>query len=356
MTPRGDFVEKNIKRILIIKPSSLGDVVHALPVLKPLKAAFGEARISWLIRPEFVGLLECVAGVDEIVLFDRRRLGAWWRSPASFRELRRFIGELRAGQYDLVLDLQGLFRSGFFARLTGCGRRLGVSDAREGARYFYTERLAPLDPKSNIFEYYRQLLAAAGAAIERPEVELKIGPEARARAESLLAEHGPAGRSFAVLVPGSAHAAKCWPAERFARVAEYLVRQKGLSVAVVGTQKEAATVETIQKECGERIVNLAGQTDVAALLEVFRRAELTVGNDTGPTHMAAMLGKPAVIVFGPSNPARVSPWGRPETVAAVEPWGRGPAIKDDDPKYCIENVGVETVIERIEAQLCRQFD
>lgn len=343
-------LETQVKRILIIKPSSLGDVVHALPVLKPLREAFAGARISWLIRPEFAGLLECVAGVDEIVLFDRRRMGNWWYSPAGFQELRRFVGTLRGSEYDLVLDLQGLFRSGVFAWLTGCPRRLGVSDAREGAGWFYTRQPEPLKPGSNIFEYYRQVLAAAGVTMEQAQIEMQIGPEAQARASALLAEHGLAEGRYAVLVPGSAHAAKCWPADRFAQVAEFLAREKGLAVAAVGTKGESEAIEHIRTRCAEPLANLAGRTDLAALLEVFRRGALTVGNDTGPTHMAAMLDQPTVIVYGPSNPGRVSPWGKPETVAAVEPWTRGRLIKNPHPKYRIENVSAAMVIERIEAQ------
>src|SRR5689334_8377199 len=121
-------------RLLIVKPSSLGDVVHALPTVARLRRRFPEARISWLINDTLVSLLRGCPVVDDVIPFSRQEFGRWTRAPATLR----FLRQLRARQFDLVVDLQGLLRSGIITRATGARRRLGLADAREGARLFYT--------------------------------------------------------------------------------------------------------------------------------------------------------------------------------------------------------------------------
>src|SRR5258707_5199126 len=129
--------------ILIIKPSAIGDVVHALPVLSLIKRKWPTAKVSWLVTPACAGLLEGHPLLDEVILFDRKRLGHVWRSLRRALELRRFTRSLRQRQFDLVIDLQGLFRSGCLARKTGANVRVGFPTARAMAWRFYTHR-APL--------------------------------------------------------------------------------------------------------------------------------------------------------------------------------------------------------------------
>ena len=117
------------RRILIIKPSALGDIVLALPALSALKRSFPEARISWLVRPEFAPLIVGHPYISDIILFDRRRLSKWWCEPESFNALRSLIRQLKAGKFDLVFDFQGLFRTGYFSWVTGCKRRFGMRGA-----------------------------------------------------------------------------------------------------------------------------------------------------------------------------------------------------------------------------------
>jgi ADP-heptose:LPS heptosyltransferase len=214
------------KRILIIKPSALGDIVLALPALLALKRSFPEARISWLVRPEFVELLRGHPDLDEIILFDRKQLAKWWCERESFNALRSLVKQLKAGRFDLVFDFQGLFRTGYFSWVTGCKRRLGMAGARELAHLFYTDKISQDASSIHLVDYYLKMVAAAHSALlyegQAGEAEFKL-PEDTTAAEmvdKLLKSQGVNGR-YAVIVPGAAQANKRWPIEGFAKLASH---------------------------------------------------------------------------------------------------------------------------------------
>jgi heptosyltransferase-1 len=336
-------------RILILKPSSLGDIIHALPVLSALRRACPRAYITWMVRTELAALFECVGEVDEVLLFDRRTIGRWY-TTAAVTELRALLRKLRQGRYDIVLDLQGLLRSALFARASGCPVRIGMAEAREGAGLFYTHTaLAPASP--HIIDYYQEVLKLIGAAMEPVRFGIEPRPQTRQSVSELLAKEGLVQRRFAVLIPGSAHARKCWPAERFAKIAEFLHQEAGLRIVAAGSQKEKTVVEKIAGLSKAPIVNFAGCTTLPQLAALFEQAALVIGNDTGPTHMAAAMDVPTVVIFGPTNPARLGPYQKPGAVAAVDPFGRGREIDNPEAKYRIENVTFEMVIEKAKSLL-----
>ena len=132
---------KTLRRILIIKPSALGDVVMVLPVLSSIRKSFPDAYIAWFIRPEFAPLLDENKNLDEIIIFDRKLLGKWWLRPKAFVALIRLIRKLHSEKFDLVIDFQGLFRTALFAWFTGCKKRIGMQTAREFATCFYTKKI-----------------------------------------------------------------------------------------------------------------------------------------------------------------------------------------------------------------------
>ncbi|MHC5146052.1 MAG: glycosyltransferase family 9 protein [Planctomycetota bacterium] len=341
----------NYKNILIIKPSALGDIVHALPVLPSLRAAFPQARLTWLARKEFSPLLECVEGLDEILLFDRKAMAKWFCCPRAMRCLLDFRKQLRQGQFDLVLDLQGLFRSGIFARMTGCGERIGMKEAREFAHLFHTQQVPRPADSVHILDSYFAVLKAIGIENCIADCRLTVPETAqeaiRSKLESVQLETG----KFAVLVPSSAHTYKCWPAEKFAMLAEAFHQQYGWPSVVVGTKSEAVYARTIQANATTPVVDLTGQTSIPELIALFERGGAVVSNDTGPGHIALATDTPGVIVFGNTNPRRLGPYGRPECVAAVDAEIRGAEIKDADPAHAIGNVTIEMVLEKMNGQM-----
>jgi len=332
-------------RLLIIKPSSLGDIVHALPVLSALRRRCPKASLDWVVRTELAGLFECIEGVNRLLLFDRKTMGRWYQ-PAAYQALGAFLRQLRQGRYDLVLDLQGLLRSALFGVASGCRLRAGLKEAREGATLFYTH-IAPTPSSAHILDLYQELLGLLGVPLEPVEYGLHSTPQARETVAALLVKEGLQPRRFAVLAVGSAHQRKCWPPERFAQVAAFLHRRAGLPVVIAGSAKEQAVGEQIRKAAEVPIALLTGRTTLPQLVALLEQAALVVGNDSGPTHIAAALNIPAVMIFGPTNPARLFPRQRSAAIAAVNPFGRGRSIDNPEPMYRMENISVEQVLEAI---------
>jgi lipopolysaccharide heptosyltransferase I len=340
-----------LKNILIIKPSSLGDIVLALPALSALRSSFPDAKISWLIRPEFAPLLENHPHLDEIIIFDRKLLGKGWYNPRALASLLSLIRRLRRSSFDAVFDLQGLFRTASLCWLTGCKKRFGMATAREFAHIFYTHKVPQDKDCVHLVDYYLRVIKDAGAS--KLDVQF-ILPQTDAAAGSigrLLAGYGIRSGNYAVLIPGSAHADKCWPIERFAALADKISSRFRLSIIATGSSAENSIVEKLQKLSNVPIVNLAGQTSLSELVALLRAARLVVSNDTGPGHIAAALGTPLVMMFSWSNPARIAPYGKSECIVASEPYGRGPKIKSTDPKHGIKAIAVDDVYQKICEQL-----
>lgn len=332
------------RRILIIKPSALGDIILALPALSALKRSFPGAKISWLVRPEFAPLITGHPFISDIILFDRKRLSKWWCSPDSFKSLWSLIRQLRAGKFDLVFDFQGLFRTGFFSWVTGSKRRFGMAGARELAHLFYTDKISQDASSIHLVDYYLKMAASAGATQGEAEFKLPEDAGAAAAVEKLLKSQG-VNRNYAVIVPGAARNEKCWGVWNFSEIADSIASEFDLPIVATGSQSEQKIIEEMQEMATTRIINLAGKTAVRELVPLMKKASLVVSNDTGPGHIAAALGVPIVMIFGPTNPTRVCPYKRPECVVAIEPNERGMKADSYEPRHDITHITVEQVFE-----------
>ena len=346
-----DSDERAFKKILIIKPSSLGDIVMALPALSALHNSFPDAKIDWMVRNEFAPLLETHPFVNEVILFDRKFLGKSWYNPRAIKALLLLISQLRDKKYDIVIDLQGLFRTAVLGWLSGCRKRFGMADARELAPVFYTNKISVDKTDIHMVDYYLKTAEAAGA--NKREVEFVLGenPKAKASVKKLLSEQGVDRDNYVVFIPSSAHRDKCWPVERFAELAAKIHSRYKLPAVAIGTKSEADMVAELESMSNGRVVNLAGRTSLLELTELLRDAKLVVSNDTGPGHIAAALSRPLVFIFGLSNPARVGPYGMKESVVAIEPDSRPMEFKSNDPKYDIRNIMVNDVYSKVCEQL-----
>ncbi len=342
------------RKILLIKPSSLGDIVLALPALSALRRNFPEARINWLVRPEFAPLLEGHPHLDEIILFDRKLLARAWRHPTAFKALGSLISTLRRSRFDAVLDLQGLFRTASLAWLSGCKQRVGPVWGRELAHHFYTTAIPPRMEWVHVVDYCLKLVETMGASDLSVEFLLPQRPAAAAAAHDLLMQHAVDRERYAVIIPGSAQVSKCWPADRFAALADRLVSEYGLAVAATGSPSERMMVDQIRGLAKHPIANLAGRTSLAELTEVLRSARLVVSNDTGPGHIAAALGRPLVMMFSWSNPLRVGPYSRPECVVARDASSRGLAIKSRNPQHSVAHITFDEVYTKVSEQMAAE--
>lgn len=314
-----DLSSQGFDRILIIKPSSFGDVIHALPILDGLRRRYPDARISWLVSTACAGLLHAHPQLDEAIPFDRKRYGRIGRSLSITLEFLRFTRELRARRFDLVIDLQGLFRSGFLAWASGAKVRVGLSDAREFSWIFHTHCVhVPAGDMHAVDRYW--LVAGLLGFADRPvHFELAQDSEAKAAIRSMLAEGGLAdGQGYALLVPGTRWETKLWPAEFFAEAARMIRDQHGLPVVLAGAPDEVEIAGRVASLAGNGVINLAGRTSVAQMIALVAGASVAIMNDTGPMHLAAALGRPLVTVFGPTSPVKTGPYRRMAGVCRLD--------------------------------------
>jgi lipopolysaccharide heptosyltransferase I len=340
-----------LKNILIIKPSSLGDIVLALPALTALRKSFPDAKISWLIRPEFAPILEDHPHLTEIIPFDRRFLGKAWFHPGASGSLISLIKRLRHAEFDAVIDFQGLFRTASLAWLSGCKKRFGIASARELAHLFYTHKITQTKDCIHLVDYYLKIIKAAGATELDVQFILPQHPEAADSIGRLLDSHDISYDNYVVLIPGSAHEDKRWPVERFAELAGKISSQFGLPVVATGDTGESELIEKLKDLSNVPVANIAGKTSLSELVVLLKNARLVVSNDTGPGHIAAALSTPLVLMFSWSNPARIAPYKRIECLVAREPFSRGHKIKSRDPKHNVDTIAVDEVFQKVCEQL-----
>jgi lipopolysaccharide heptosyltransferase I len=300
-------------RIALVKLSSLGDVVHALPVAATLRAARPAARLTWIVERREAAVLRDHPALDEVIVADTRgwrrarRPGTVRAALADAAALRR---RLAAARFDVALDLQGLIKSGAIAAATRAPLRIGFAAGwgRERLSMLFTNRRVVPPPRArHVIEQYLALLAPLGIAERRLEFRLPVTPLAEARAEEWLAAEGlKPHRRLVVLNPGAGRADKRWPVEHFARLARLLTQDADAHVLVTWGPGEEGTARAIG---AAGAVTLAPPTDLEALLALLRRASVVVAADTGPLHMAAALGTPCVGLYGPTAAARNGPFG-----------------------------------------------
>ena len=290
-------------RILIVRLSAIGDVIHGLPVLCALRNALPDAFLSWVVEGRNGDLLEGHPALDELVRVPRR----WWKSPREVWGLRRRLRELK---FDVTIDLQCLTKSAAAAWLSAAPRRIGKTrpDGRELSPWFHTELVAP--GGAHVIEHYLGMLRPLGIESPTPAVGSQTidvsydlperGDDARTIDQFLHAHRLAAGR-LAILNPGASWPSKVWPAERYGAVARYLASAHGLvSVAAWGVPEELPMAEAIVRTSGGHAV-LAPPTSMTELAALCRRAALFVGSDTGPMHLAVAVGTPTISMHGPSR-------------------------------------------------------
>ncbi len=305
-------------RILIVKPSSLGDVVHALPVVARIRQRFPDAHIAWLVSDSLQSLLAHCPLLNELIPFHRQQLGKF---PALLKRLRD-------GKFDIAVDLQGLLRSGIMTFATGAPRRIGLSDAREGSRMFYNEVI----PVPQLHAVDRYLRAAEYLGCPDGPVEFPLGVAATP-CEGWIAVN-----------PSARWPTKLWGDDEFAELIYRLPRER---IVLTGSAAERERIERIAQGCR----NKAGTTDLFQLAELYARCAVVVTNDSGPMHIAAAVGTPVVAIFGPTDPALTGPYGKQHVVlrAGVD---CSPCLKDrcvhQPPMECMEKVTVEQVLAEIQ--------
>ena len=338
------------RRILIIKPSSLGDIVHALPVLVALRESYPYAHIAWLVGNSFAPLLEGHPLLDEVIRFDRARYGRMWRSPRVFVDFWRFVVRLRRRRFDLVIDLQGLIRSGLFSWFSGARQRFGFATAREGAWLFYSCRVRPPASAEHAVDKNLSIVKALGLRVESPQFPLSLRPAERAAARELLTEAaGQQVGSLTAVFPGARWETKRWPPERIGALVDR-IHAAGLPRCVLlGAPGDRAFAEQVKSACRSGVIDLVGRTALRQLAALVDAADRVVCHDSGPLHIAAALDKPTITIFGPSSPVRTGPYSTAAKVI-THPIECAPCYRRVCPlghHDCMRRLTVEAVFEQV---------
>ncbi|MBZ0158818.1 glycosyltransferase family 9 protein [Candidatus Methylomirabilis sp.] len=357
---------EQVQRILIIKPSSIGDVVNALPFLSSLRQRYPDRHIAWLIEEEAAELLLGHPLLDQVIVSGRRRWGRQIRTPfrwaAALREIAALVAELRQGRYDLVVDLQGLLKSALMVVCVGAQYRVGLTGAREGSERVLTH-VVPLPPGPlHAVDRYLEAARFLGADPLSKAFVFPSGSEDEARAEALLAEAEVRPDTLVVaLNPHARWRTKLWEEERFARLGEMLAQRHGAKILLIGSSSDLPSARRVASRMNPAPLVAAGRTDLTLLIALLKRIDLLVTVDSGPMHLAAALQTPLVALFGPTDPRLIGPYdgdlstGQTGGVVLRAPLPCSPCSKRwcriDADRLCMRSISVEEVAEAASALL-----
>ena len=337
--------------ILIVKLSAIGDVIMSLPFLDALRQTFPKAQLTWLVEEAASDVVLEHPQVDRVLVSRRRQ---WQQRAGSGHlasvtaEVRDFLGQLRSCKYDLVIDLQGLFKSGLLAWLSGGGRRVGFDKTREFSYLFLNERLKPYDPDRHALLRYLDVAVYLGADPSRPvNYTFPVSDDAAREALRLAP---PTRRLTVILNPGAKWRTKLWPVAHWRTLAGMLLEETGVRLILTGGPGEETPGRGLIAEAG-RLLDLTGRTRIKVLAEVFRGADLVVCPDTGPMHLAAAVGTPVAALFGPTSDLRTGPFGVGHLVLEAGSECRPCFRKACDHTRCMNDLSPLTVFQAVVKKL-----
>jgi heptosyltransferase-1 len=376
-----DLRSRDFQRILLIKLSAMGDAVQTIPLLNKLRRRYPAARLDWLVTPAIAELLRHNPAITNVIEFSRDEWSAPWRL-APFASAARLIATLRATEYDLVLDLQGQLRSAVFAFTSGAAVRIGFDrpradvwqssarkipaearkhawqGAREGSWLAYTDQIPLTTLDVHPVERYLGVAPMLGLEGGAPDFSFPIPPEASTRIDALLDYYGIAKAKLIAIAPGTNWETKEWRRDAFAEVARHFL-QKGVAVALIGSDRERAVCEAVAK-LAPGAINLAGETTLSELAALVRRAAICITNDSGPMHLAVALDRPVVSIFGPTDPVWAGPYHRDGAVLRAElpcsPCYLRQLSRCMHGHACMHEVSANAVIDRVEGILAKLPD
>jgi len=291
-------------KVLILKPSSLGDVVQALPVLRLIKLHRPDSDVYWWVDSNLVPLLDGDPDLAGVIQFQRRG----WAGRANLLRLWQDLRWVRGQSFDWVIDLQCLARSGAFAWLARGRLTVGLDEPREGARGFYDRVARRASFHTHAVDWYLEVLRSLNVPVHQNFDWL---PVRRQVAEGIRRKWPVDERQWIVLQPGARWLNKRWPTGHFRKLMEQVAAtDANLGFAVLGGSDDRPLAQAILAQARVPALDLTGQLSLPEMVEWIRSCRLMVTNDTGPMHVAAALRKPVVALFGPTEPARTGPYGQ----------------------------------------------
>ncbi len=336
-------------KILILKPSSLGDVIQALPVLRLLKQHYRDAEIFWWVEKSNAPLLEGDPDLAGLFLFERQR----WANPLHWGEMAAAVHALRRHRFDLVLDLQALARSAAVGWLANRNYFVGLHDPRELAHGWYDLSVPRPSPQTHAVDWYLETLRALRVPVHQ---NFEWLPRREAIANDVAALWPLKERTNIALLPGARWDNKRWPAAHFREfVARLNATRRDVRFIILGGKLDGELAAEITTAAPGATLDLTGRTTLPQMIEVLRQCRVAVTNDTGPMHVAAALRKPVVGLFGPTNPARTGPYGQSEHSLQRRDLPCVPCMKAScsyhEPLACLRGISPAQVANEVAALL-----
>lgn len=300
-------------KILIVKLSAIGDVIHTLPALNALRRRYPRAHITWLVEPAAADLVLGHAALDRVLVSRRRQ---WVRGIKTgpraerLREIIRFARALRDTRYDFILDFQALLKGSLWVALARGRRKIGFGPGmahQEMSWLFLSERIPAISMEVHALERNLIMLEAVGIHTRRVEYRLPVAPSDVLWARQALAG---ASRPVVAINPMAKWPTKLWVPERFAMLADRLAAARGAAVVFTGGPEDRDAIDAMIARMSRPAMNLAGETSLRTLAALYASVDCLVTTDTGPMHLAAAVDLPVVALFGPTAPWRTGPYGR----------------------------------------------
>ena len=379
--PPADLNRHDFRKILLIKLSAVGDVVHTIPVLNKLRRRYPSAQLDWLITPTIADLLRHHPAITNIIEFEREAWSTPWRLT-PFASYVRLAAKLRAAAYDLVIDMHGQFRTAALTVATGAPARIGFDrprarvwdasprkfpeqarkhawqGAREGSWLAYTHHIPVPTLDLHAVDRYLNVGPILGLDNEPADFSFPIPQSASSRIDVLLRQFGVDRHEIVIIAPGTIWETKQWGSEKFAKVAGHFI-SKGFAVVLIGSQRERIVCEEVAA-LAPGAINLAGMTGLSELAALIHCTTIGITNDSGPMHLAVALDRPVTSIFGPTDPVWIGPYRRANAVLHAD--------LECSPCYlrrlkhchhdhaCMHSVSPSAVIERAESILSARQD
>ena len=336
---------ENLKNILIVKLSAIGDVIHALPVSYAIKETFPNAKITWVVEPPAYDLLKMNPCVDKIILFQKKDFKTF---SGFMKKFFPFKQEIQSENYDAVLDLQGLFKSAAIAFFAKANIKLGICDMRECSDKI-SKPVVGENFQGHIVERYLDTARAIGCKVSEVKFPLEVPEVEEKKAAAILKHSGFCeGNFYAVFAIGANWANKRWSVENFAKLSDWLYDKKIVPVMIGGGDVDLQRAAEIESLVEIPPLNLVGKTNLMQLTSIIKNAKFVIGGDTGPVHLAAGLKIKTLMLMGPTDANRNGAFGQSENSIEVDRdckgcWKRA-CPKNED---CLEKITVEQIQEKI---------
>jgi len=347
-------------KILIIKMSAIGDVIHTLPALNALRQHFPEANITWLVEEAAADLVVGHPALDRVIVSCRKRWAkALLAGPRkeALKAAGAFLRALRDTRYDVILDFQALLKSGVMVALARGGRKIGFDRGMAHMEHSYlllNERIPPVSME--IHALVRNLMMLEPLGIHTRDVTYRLPISAKDRKTAGLILESSAlspGKIRIAINPVAKWATKLWEPHKFSQLADRLASDLGAGVFFTGGVEDRNIINEITGKMRNPALNLAGKTTLKELAALYEIVDLLVSTDTGPMHLGAAVGTPVVALFGPTAPWRTGPYGSRNRVVRINSFCSPCFKRDCENNFCMTKISLDHVFQEVKGTVIR---